>query len=335
MSTILHLIVIWFAAIWGIIAATFRRLLLGPRMPTWTWRTEWTVASARAVLITASQFRDDPTIFRLGLRLTAPVPRDLRKTVTVRRVKLEGTTADRYMPHLELAPKTTLLYFHGGGYLFGNPGTHRQFIARIVSATGLSAVAPRYRLAPYHRYPAAVDDALGSYKYLLAQGIAPGTIVLGGDSAGGGLAMALLHRIRTAGLPMPSGAMLFSPYLDLEHTGYTLVTNASTDYLPSLEMAEPNTWYAESDQLRNAEVSPLYAPLDGFPPLLVFAGGAEMLLADSLRLFDKVDDAGIEAELVVEPEMMHVWPAIVDWEPASKRVFEKAAAWLHDLEARR
>lgn len=335
MSTIAHLIVIWSAATWAIIAATFRRLLLGPRMPTWTWRTEWTVASARAVLIAASRYRDDPTIFQLGLRFKTPVPPELRKTVTVRRVKLDGNTADRYMPHLELSPKTTLLYFHGGGYLFGNPGTHRQFIARIVAATGASAIAPRYRLAPRHRYPAAVDDAERTYEYLLAQGIAPETIVLGGDSAGGGLAMALLHRIRTEELPMPAGAMLFSPYLDLEHTGYTLVTNASTDYLPGSEMEEPNSWYADPDQLRDPGVSPLYAPLEGFPPLLVFAGGAEMLLADSLKLFDKVDEAGVDAELVVEPEMMHVWPAIVDWEPASRRAFEKAADWVHDLEARR
>ena len=289
----------------------------------------------RAVLAVASDFRNDQTIFRLGLKVRTPVPPELRKQVTVRRVKLDDVSADRYMPHLVLQPRTTLLYFHGGGYLFGNPGTHRQFIARIVAATGASAVAPRYRLAPYHRYPAAVDDAQRAYEYLLETGIDPATIVLGGDSAGGGLAMALLNRIRSEGLPMPSGAMLFSPYLDLEHTGYTLVTNAATDYLPSSEMDRPSDWYAEPDQLKDPEVSPLYGSLDGFPPLLVFAGGAEMLLADSLRLFDAVPDSDVEAELIVEPEMMHVWPAIVDWEPASQRAFERTAAWVHKLEARR
>ena len=147
--------------------------------------------------------------------------------------------------------------------------------------------------------------------------------------------MALLVRIRTEGLPMPGGAMLFSPYLDLEHTGYTIETNASTDYLPVAGMRRPSDWYAEPDELRNPEVSPLYASLEGFPPLLVFVGGAEMLLAASLRLFDRVRAEGADAELVVEPDMMHVWPAIADWEPASERAFTKAATWIEMLEHER
>lgn len=289
------------------------------------WRTEWTVAFARAVIATASRYRDNPIIFSFGLHVRTPLPFDLRHTVRVRRVKASGFEADRYTT--QQPSKGTLLYFHGGGYLFGNPGTHRQFIARLVRVTGAEAFAPTYRLAPRWQYPAAVDDAEAAYRHLLALGIEPSSIVIAGDSAGGGLAMALMHRLGERGLPTPAGAILFSPYLDLEHRTYTIPLNASTDYLPLIDLSKANDWYAPRDALQNPEVSPLNAELADFPPLLVFAGGAEMLLGDSLALADRAQEAGADLELVVEPEMVHVWPAIVEWEPASSRAFDTVADW--------
>lgn len=331
MATILHLIVMWIAGSVAVLVATFRRLLLGPTLPSWSWRTEWAIAFVRAVLEVATRYQDDPGLFRAGLLVRTPVPLDVRGEVDVRRVKVRGVSADRYMPSGVFQPKHTMLYFHGGGYVFGNPGTHRQFVARIVAGTGLGAVAPRYRLAPHHRHPAAVDDAFLAYLSLLDAGMDPRSIIVAGDSAGGGLAMALLHRLRREGVPLPSGAMLFSPYLDLEHTAYTITTNAATDYLPLSTMSRPNDWYAEPGRLADPEVSPIHADLTGFPPLLVFAGGAEMILGDSLRLAEKAKQAEVDVELVIEPEMMHVWPAVVDWEPASKSVYPKIAEWLEGL----
>jgi len=323
----------WWAVTMSVLVVSMRRILLGPTLPSWTWRTEWAVASARAVIGSAARYRDDPVLSRFGLRVTTPVPRDLRRSVDVRRVHVGAIEADRYLPSDVFRTRNILLYFHGGGYVFGNPGTHRQFIARLVEATGCGAVAPRYRLAPNHRYPAAVDDALAAYQSLLDADIDPSTIVVSGDSAGGGLAMALLIRLRSVGLPLPSGAMLFSPYLDLEHTGYSVKANARTDYLPLAELTGPNTWYAGADELREPEVSPIHADLAGLPPMIVFAGGAEMLLADSERLVENAARDGVDAELVIEPEMMHVWPAIVDWEPASRRTLEVARRWIGQLSA--
>lgn len=132
---------------------------------------------------------------------------------------------------------------------------------------------------------------------------------------------------------MPAGAMVFSPYVDLEHGGYTIRTNAATDYLPLSELSRPNDWYAEPERLRDPEVSPVRGDLTGLPPLLVFAGGAEMLLGDSLRLVEIARRDGVDVELVVEPEMMHVWPAVVEWEPASARSLETAAAWIDRISA--
>ncbi|MGI9584533.1 MAG: alpha/beta hydrolase fold domain-containing protein, partial [Acidimicrobiia bacterium] len=141
----------------------------------------------------------------------------------------------------------------------------------------------------------------------------------------------LIHRLRAVGIAAPAGAVLFSPYIDLEHSAYTIETNARTDYLPIDTMREPNDWYAEKDNIADPEASPLHADLTGFPPLLVFAGGAEMLLDDAVRLKDHADRDGVSAELVTETEMMHVWPAIVEWEPASERALEKTASWMADL----
>jgi acetyl esterase/lipase len=328
MSSFVHLVLMSLAGFTATLKATIRRLLLGPTLPTWMWRTEWTVASVRSIIAVATKYSDDPIILRFGLKARLPVPWSLRAKVRVRSVRVGGIPADRFTPTATAEPAMTFLYFHGGGYVFGNPGTHRQFIAKLVTTTGASAVAPRYRLAPRHRYPAAVNDAETVYRALLDRGLDPASIIVAGDSAGGGLATALLLRIRSKGLPMPGGAMLISPYLDLEHTAYTIRTNAGTDYLPLSELSTPNNWYAEPDQLRDPEVSPVYTDLTGLPPLLVFAGGAEMILGDSITLAEHAHRDDVPIDLVIEDEMMHVWPVLVDWQEASERTLEQAGEWV-------
>jgi acetyl esterase/lipase len=251
--------------------------------------------------------------------------------VRVNRTKLGGLPADRYIRLEDATDRATLLYFHGGGYVFGNPGTHRQHLARLAYETDTDAFAPQYRLAPEHKYPAAVEDALTAYNALLASGRQPERIVVSGDSAGGGLALALLLKIREQGLPMPGGSMLFSPYTDLTHSSYTISTNADTDYLPVAELSRPNHSYANADQLTDPMVSPVFADLTGLPPMLVLAGGAEMILDDSVRLTGNARRDGVDTTLVVEGEMMHVWPALVPWEPATARALTVASEWIDSL----
>jgi acetyl esterase/lipase len=318
----------WIAAGLAIARATVSRLLLGPTLPSWTWRTEWAVAGARAIIEIASEQPDDPFVNQLGLRVRAPVPPSLHSLVRVHRVKLGALTADSYIRLSDPIDQATLLYFHGGGYIFGNPGTHRQFIAHLVESTHTAAYAPLYRLAPQHRFPAAVEDGIAAYEALLERGIDPAKLIVCGDSAGGGLTLATLHRARRMGIPMPGGVILFSPYLDLNHTAYTIPVNAATDYLPLAELSKPNDRYASPEQLDNPEVSPLFADLSGFPRMLIFAGGAEMLLDDAVRLKDNADAAGVDATLIVEDEMMHVWPAIAPWQEASRRTLDQCAQWV-------
>lgn len=328
MNSLIRLLIMGLSGWIATIAATLRRLLLGPTLPTWSWTTEWTVASMRAVIARAAGFSDDPLLLKVGLRAKMPVPLSLRGSVHVRNVRAGGVNADRFTPDQAPSLSPALLYFHGGGYVFGNPGTHRQFISRLVHASGATAVAPQYRLAPRHRYPAAVDDAENAYRALVDGGVDPQSIFVAGDSAGGGLATALLLRIRTRGLPMPGGAILLSPYLDLEHSSYTIRTNARTDYLPMSELTGPNDWYADRDQLRLPEVSPVYADLTGLPPMLVLAGGAEMILGDSVTIAEHAARDGVDCELVIEDEMMHVWPIVADRQKQSRAALATIAAWL-------
>ncbi len=328
MATLMHLLEMWIAAGLAIVRTTFSRLLLGPTLPSWTWRTEWAVAGARAVIAVAAERPDDPIVNQFGRRVRAPVPPSLRSQVRVHRVRLGTLAADHYIRLDDPIDEATLLYFHGGGYIFGNPGTHRQFVARLVAACRSAAYAPPYRLAPRYRFPAAVDDAIASYRALLDRGIDPSSIVVAGDSAGGGLALAAMHRARRLGIPLPRGILLFSPYTDLRHRAYTIPLNAPTDYLPLSDLTKPNERYASPEHLDDPEASPINADLAGFPPMLIFAGGAEMILDDAVRLKDNADAAGVDATLVVEPEMMHVWPAVVPWQEASHRTLHRCAAWI-------
>jgi acetyl esterase/lipase len=333
MQSLIHLFRMWVAVSLAVASRLFRRLLLGPTLPSWSWRTDVTVAGARAAIASAATRPDNPLITEFGARVRAPIPIKMWGKVSVNRTKLGGLPVDRYIRLEDATDRATMLYFHGGGYVFGNPGTHRQHLARLAYETGTNAIAPQYRLAPEHKYPAAVEDALTAYNALLASGTQPERIVVAGDSAGGGLALALLLKIREQGLPMPGGSMLFSPYTDLTHSSYTITTNADTDYLPAAELAQPNHYYADADQLTDPMVSPVFADLTGLPPMLVLAGGAEMILDDSVRLVANSKRDGVDTTLVVEDEMMHVWPALVPWEPATARALTAASGWIDSLYA--
>ncbi|KAA3640540.1 MAG: steryl acetyl hydrolase, partial [Armatimonadetes bacterium] len=232
MDSVINVIKLWFLVSIAVARRIFRRLLLGPTLPSWSWRTDIVVAIARAAIDFAATVPDDRLINQFGLRVRAPGPHELRAKVRVNRTKLGGLDVDRYLRIGATTDAATILYFHGGGYVFGNPGTHRQHLARLVHATGTTGYAPRYRLAPKHRFPAALDDAMVAYRALVASKTDPSEIIVSGDSAGGGLTLALLLALREAGEPLPAGCILFSPYTDLNHTSYTIVTNADTDYLP-------------------------------------------------------------------------------------------------------
>lgn len=227
--------------------------------------------------------------------------------VKVERVSAPVAPAEWLRPPGALAGRV-VLYLHGGGYVIGSPRSHRHLAAAIAAAGQASALLLDYRLAPEHPYPAAVDDATAAYRWLLDQGIAPGHIVIGGDSAGGGLTVATLLALRDARLPLPAGGVCISPWVDLTCSGGSYRTRAAVDPIVTRtgveEMARA---YLGSSAARTPLASPLFADLRGLPPLLIHVGSDEVLLDDAVQLADRARSAGVDATLEVWDRMIHVW----------------------------
>jgi epsilon-lactone hydrolase len=205
-------------------------------------------------------------------------------------------------------PGRVLVFLHGGGYMAGSLDSHRHVIARAGCEARARTLALAYRLAPEHPFPAALDDAVAGYRFVLKQGIAPERIALSGESAGGGLAVAAALRLREAGDPLPGCLWLSSPWVDLALRGGSLRTKAAADpliqeaYLFALARA-----YLGGVDARNPLVSPLYADLRDLPPMLIQVGSAETLLDDAVRMARAAGSAGVSVTLRIWPEMIHAW----------------------------
>lgn len=227
----------------------------------------------------------------------------------------------------------TILYLHGGGYTVGSPRTHRDLLGRLGRAADAFMVAPDYRLAPEHPFPAALDDALIVYRALLDLGVPPGRLLVAGDSAGGGLALALLVAAREAGLPLPAGALLISPWTDLTLSGPSLDENAGLDPLVQRRGAAASVerYVGAAGDPRQPLVSPLYAELGGLPPLFIQVGLAEALRDDALRLADRARAAGLTVELDPWPEMIHIWPFFAKLIPEGREAIERLAGFARAI----
>jgi len=207
-------------------------------------------------------------------------------------------------------PSRVLLYFHGGGYCSGSIVSHRRLVTEAGRAARTRTLAINYRLAPEHPYPAAHEDALTAWRFLRKQGIPAASIAVGGDSAGGNLTLGLISRLRAAGEPLPACAWLTSPWTDLTMSGSTLATKEAIDplihkaYLDELADA----YAPPSIDRRDPLISPLFADLAGFPPILIQVGSAETLLADATRLAEAAGAADVDVTLQIWPHMIHAWP---------------------------
>lgn len=226
-----------------------------------------------------------------------------------------------------------IFYLHGGGYFAGSPRSHRHLTARLALTTRTRLFSLDYRLAPEHKFPAAVEDAVTAYCWLLDRGEDPARIVIGGDSAGGGLALATLLWIRDAGLPLPAGAFLFSPWTDLAATGDSLVTNDKSDQMfCGRDVGRfSKVYFGEASPL-DPLVSPLYASFHSLPPLRIYASSAEVLLDDSVRLAERATFDGVPVDLRIWSGLLHAWPVLVRFGiPESMRVVDEVAGFIREL----
>jgi epsilon-lactone hydrolase len=222
-----------------------------------------------------------------------------------------------------------ILYFHGGGFRLGSVSSHRELIARIAGASGYRVLAINYRLAPEHRFPAPLEDAIAAYGWMLDQGLRPDNIAFAGDSAGGTLALTAMLGLRQRGLPLPAAGVLMSPWTDLAATGETYVSRADADPIHQRPMiaALAKNYLGEGGDPRDPLVSPLYADLAGLPPLLIQVGDRETVLADSTMFADKARAAGVAVELQVWDGMIHVFQMFAEL-PEAHRAIASIAEFL-------
>lgn len=201
-----------------------------------------------------------------------------------------------------------ILYIHGGCFISGSPVTVREFCSRLACAAGFRVLSVDYRLAPEHPFPAALDDVLTAYAWLVASGLKGEDIVIAGESAGGGLTFSALMQLRDTGeLPMPALGVPISPWIDLSLGHKSLRTNVLRDVASTRPLHLGAEHYAAETDVRHPLISPLFGDLSGLPPLLIQVGGGEVLLDDALAIAHKARRQGVDVTLEVWPDMVHIW----------------------------
>lgn len=270
----------------------------------------------------------DPVRFRAWLERNSAA----RKTcpgVDIRQTTEGQPNGEWHLP-AAAAPGQCLLYLHGGGYLFGSPRTYRAFTTHLAQLSGSALFSLDYRLAPEAPFPAALEDAVAAYTWLLQTYPAQG-IVLAGDSAGGGLALALLHALKSAGLPLPGGATLLSPYADLLASGASLDSNAaSCAMFDGNSIRRAAAAYLAGQDGASPLASPLYGDFTGFPPVHIQVSDNEVLRDDSLRLAERLDQAGAAVRLDIWRGQAHVWPTFYPLLPEAGRSLRDMAAFAKE-----
>lgn len=238
-----------------------------------------------------------------GFGATRPLPEGTQ----VEAITLSGVPGERIIPP-DMNKDRSVLYLHGGGYVIGSPGSHRALVAQLAGAAGATTYLIDYPLAPEHPFPAALDATVAAYQALIEQGQSPANLVIAGDSAGGGLALATALKLRDGNLPLPAGLFCMSPWADLTLSGKSHHTHASRD--PMVVSDDALIWaeaYAGPQRHSNPLVSPAKGDFSKLPPLLIHVGSEEVLLSDSLLVAARAGDAGVECTLFIAPEMIHVW----------------------------
>jgi monoterpene epsilon-lactone hydrolase len=316
------------AAIASAAAAAVRRMVGRKRRSGWSARLELWVAATRGA------WSQMPTIGivrwrRVGdtlspLKFDGLTPRFVRDQWNGRTIEgawLEPSDADG----------PVLLYFHGGGFVFGSLRTHGDLIGALARAARARTFALEYRLAPEHPAPAAQEDAVGAYRYLLATGTPPGRIVLAGDSAGGTMVLNTLVALRNAGLPLPAAGVAIAPWVDLACSGASFDTHARFDFVGKEHCLLAAAHYLAGQDPRRPDISPLFADLAGLPPLLVHAGELEVLVDQIHAFTQRAAAQGVDVRLSVYPDMVHVWHLMRVATPEAQRAIDEIGTFVRKL----
>jgi acetyl esterase/lipase len=259
------------------------------------------------------------------LAILSKIPED----VEIGHIDIDGIEGE-WIKAPNVIPDKVLLYLHGGAFIAGSIDTHRDLVCRISRVANIAVLIIDYRLAPEYPFPAALEDALISYKWLLSEKKMPSKdIIIGGDSAGGGLTLSLLLKLRDERIPLPKAAFCISPVTDLMGSGNSITSKAEKDPFLSPELGELIIdKYLKDTDPQDPLVSPLYADLHGLPPIYIQVGTSEILLDDSRRIAEKLKSANVEVELDVWRDMIHVFTAFAAWAPEGKEGIEKIGQFI-------
>ena len=267
--------------------------------------------SVMKAILSIRRFKSDASLEELRDLIKkwrrASIPFPIASDVQIDRLEIEGLeTAHIYIKNAE--HRGSMLYLHGGGYTFGSIETHKELVSRLVRVGNVDAWVINYRLAPEFPCPAPIEDAIIAYRFLLSKNIDPKNIVIAGDSAGGGLTIATLVKIREESLPMPACAVCLSPWVDLTNSGDSVYLNNKQDPMLTPRMLNHIArLYVSDGHMDNPLASPLFADLQNLPPILIQVGSIEVLLDDARRLAEK---AGVDTTLEVWEGMPHVWQVL-------------------------
>lgn len=247
--------------------------------------------------------------------------------IEIRKDKLNGINLEYLIP--EQAPgDKIILYLHGGGYVSGSCSDHRGFVAKFAKKTGITNLLFEYRLAPEHPYPAAIDDALMAYRHLLASGYNHGNIVFAGESAGGGLALALLLAIKHAGMPFPKAAVAISPWTDLTCSGDSYKSKNKVSPAPFNSWHVFSKYYVGNDTATNPLISPLFGNLSGLPPIFINSGMDDELFDDGQKFYQKAKAAGTDIKFRAGKGMLHCYPLLAPMFPEATEAMNEIVTFI-------
>ena len=255
-----------------------------------------------------------------GARLSS-----LPKSIQTQRVMIEHIPAEWHIPQ-QSDTHSAILYLHGGGFATGSIKSHRGIVGQIAEAGNIRALLIEYRLAPEHPFPAAIDDALLAYDWLIKNGY--DKIAIASESAGGSLAIATVTSLRDKHIPMPLLVVCMSPLIDVEGTGESVTANAKRDPWLTVEAKDIFKYYVGQNDPRNPLISPLYANYEYFPPLLIYVGGDEIMLSDSTRLAEKAKNAGVDVQIKVWEGMWHAFPFFAPFVPEALQAISEIGHFI-------
>jgi acetyl esterase/lipase len=288
------------------------------------------VADKLLRLTVKRQFARDPDVLRLRKIMQSSENGRVPAQISVQQISLGGVPTEKVSAN-NASAKHAILYIHGGGWVGGKPGNHRAITWRLAEKLGCAVYAIDYRLAPEHRYPAGLEDCETAYRALLDSGFAASGLVVGGDSAGGNLTLALAQKIKMAGLPQPAGFVALSPATDLGGDLPSHTSNARADAMFDPQLFSSRTviaHYCPNNDLNDPLISPLRGDPTGQAPTLIQVSGDEMLRDDGVEMAAKLKQSGVQVQLEVWPKVFHVWQIAADFIPESRKAIDNIVTFI-------